>query len=138
MAKRRPSTEITRCPWSKGDDYIEFLACARHLQSLKLKLPALHPKCDQHTGEGECGQESIDESEEIAPESSLIGKSCCPIWAEKEGHPRNDADEQTDALLDGTSYSVSYPIQDVTQEGPGLYKLKCLESPDTNFGRRDG
>ena len=24
MAKRRPSTEITRCPWAKGDDYIEY------------------------------------------------------------------------------------------------------------------
>jgi hypothetical protein len=24
MAKRRPTTEITRCPWAKGGDYIEY------------------------------------------------------------------------------------------------------------------
>ena len=24
MAQRRPATELTRCPWAKGDDYIQY------------------------------------------------------------------------------------------------------------------
>jgi len=47
-----------------------------------------------------------------------------------------DLIHETNSLFDNRTYSMSYPIQDVTPiNNASLYKLKCSSGTDANYGR---